>query len=74
MMADSVEAASRSLKNHTEEEIKDLINRIIDTHLADGLLKDAPLTFLDIEKVKQVFLDKLKIAYHTRISYPEEKK
>jgi putative nucleotidyltransferase with HDIG domain len=74
MMADSVEAASRSLKNHTEEEIKDLINRIIDTQLADGLLKDAPLTFLDIEKVKQVFLDKLKIAYHTRISYPEEKK
>lgn len=74
MMADSVEAASRSLRNHTEEEIAALVNRIIDTQQSDGLLKNAPLTFADIELVKRVFVDKLKIAYHTRISYPEERK
>ncbi|MDR2498536.1 MAG: HDIG domain-containing protein [Tannerellaceae bacterium] len=74
MMADAVEAASRSLSNHTEEEITTLVERIIDAQQADGLLKNAPLTFADIELVKQVFIEKLKIAYHTRISYPEEKK
>jgi putative nucleotidyltransferase with HDIG domain len=74
MMADSVEAASRSLRDHTEEEISALVNRIIDAQQADGLLKNAPLTFADVEIIKRVFIDKLKIAYHTRISYPEEKK
>ncbi|MDR1919286.1 MAG: HDIG domain-containing protein [Tannerellaceae bacterium] len=74
MMADSVEAASRSLKTHTEEEIKGLVNRIIDGQLAEGLHKDAPLTFRDVENIKNTFIDKLKIMYHTRISYPEIKK
>jgi len=74
MMADSVEAASRSLKTHSEESIRELVNRIIDGQLADTLLKDAPLTFADVESVKNVFIDKLKIMYHTRISYPEAKK
>jgi putative nucleotidyltransferase with HDIG domain len=74
MMADSVEAASRSLKNHTEEDIRGLVNRMIDSQLADGLYKDTPLTFRDVENVKNVFIDKLKIMYHTRISYPEAKK
>ncbi len=74
MMADSVEAASRSLKEHTEENIKELVNKIVDTQLADGLLKNTPLTFRDIESIKNVFIDKLKIMYHTRISYPELKK
>jgi putative nucleotidyltransferase with HDIG domain len=72
MMADSVEAASRSLKVHTEEEIRNLVNRIIDGQLADGLHKDAPLTFRDVEDIKNIFIDKLKIMYHTRISYPEK--
>jgi putative nucleotidyltransferase with HDIG domain len=71
MMADSVEAASRSLKTHSEESIRELVNRIIDAQLADGLLKGSPLTFLDVENVKEVFIDKLKIMYHTRISYPK---
>lgn len=74
MMADSVEAASRSLKEHTEEGIKELVGRIIDTQMADGLLNNAPLTFRDIETIKQVFVEKLKTMFHTRISYPEEKK
>jgi putative nucleotidyltransferase with HDIG domain len=74
MMADSVEAASRSLKTHTEEDIKGLVNKIIDSQLSEGLYKDAPLTFRDVENIKNTFIEKLKIMYHTRISYPEMKK
>ena len=51
MMADSVEAASRSLKEHTEESIKQLVDKIIDGQIADGLLKSAPLTFRDVETI-----------------------
>lgn len=74
MMADSVEAASRSLKEHTEESIKLLVDKIVDGQIADGLLRNAPLTFKDIENVKLVFVDKLKTMFHTRISYPDLKK
>ena len=73
LLADSVEAASRSLKEYTEEALSNLVERIINSHIEDGLLKDAPITFSDVEVVKEVFLEKLKTMYHTRISYPEEK-
>lgn len=71
MMADAVEASSRSLKDYTEETISELVNKIIDSQMEDGLMKNTPLTFRDIQTVKQVFIDKLKMMYHTRISYPE---
>ncbi|MDY4551202.1 MAG: HDIG domain-containing protein [Parabacteroides sp.] len=74
MMADSVEAASRSLKEHTEESIKQLVDKIVDSQIADGLLRNAPLTFKDVEEIKGVFVDKLKTMFHTRISYPDLKK
>ena len=74
MMADSVEAASRSLKEHTEESIMNLVNKIIDSQINDGLLRNTPLTFRDVEDVKSVFVNKLKTMYHTRISYPDLKK
>lgn len=74
MMADSVEAASRSLKEHTEESIRQLVDKIVGSQIADGLLKSAPLTFRDVETIKTVFVEKLKIMYHTRISYPDLKK
>ncbi|MGM9758975.1 MAG: HD family phosphohydrolase [Parabacteroides sp.] len=74
MMADSVEAASRSLKEHTEESIKQLVNKIVDGQIADGLMRNAPLTFKDVETIKSVFVDKLKTMFHTRISYPDLKK
>ena len=74
MMADSVEAASRSLKEYTEESIAKLVNNIIDGQIADGLMKDAPISFRDVETIKSVFIEKLKTMYHTRISYPELKK
>ncbi|MDR1116016.1 MAG: HDIG domain-containing protein [Tannerella sp.] len=71
MMADSVEAASRSLKDYSDESFKNLVNKIIDDKIADGLLKNAPLTFDNIEVIKSVFFERLKTMYHTRISYPE---
>jgi putative nucleotidyltransferase with HDIG domain len=71
MMADSVEAASRSLKDYSEESIRNLVNRIIDSQIADGLLNDVPLTFKDITTIKSVFVDKLASMYHSRITYPE---
>jgi putative nucleotidyltransferase with HDIG domain len=73
MMADSVEAASRSLKDYTDDSIKNLINKIIDGQINDGLMKNAPLTFKDIEAIKIVFLERLKTMYHTRVSYPDLK-
>ena len=74
MMADSVEAASRSLPQYTEESIGQLVEKIIDSQLADGFFKECPITFKDIAVVKSVFKEKLKTMYHTRISYPELKK
>ena len=74
MMADAVEAASRSLKEHTEESIRQLVEKIVEGQIADGLMKNTPLTFKDVETIKSVFVEKLKIMYHTRISYPDLKK
>jgi putative nucleotidyltransferase with HDIG domain len=71
MMADSVEAASRSLKEYTDENIKSLINKIIDYQIGEGLLNDVPLTLKDIETIKTEFCERLKTIYHTRISYPD---
>lgn len=74
MMADAVEAASRSLKSYTEESISTLVDKIIDGQVQDGFFKECPITFKDIAIVKSVFKEKLKTMYHTRISYPELKK
>lgn len=74
MMADSVEAASRSLPEYTEESISNLVEKIIDSQVAEGNFKECPITFKDIATVKAVFKEKLKTIYHTRISYPELKK
>ena len=74
MMADAVEAASRSLSEYTEESINTLIDKIIDSQVADGYFKECPITFKDIALVKALFKEKLKTVYHTRITYPELKK
>lgn len=74
MMADSVEAASRSLPEYTEESISTLVDNIIDTQVSEGYFKECPITFKDIATVKALFKEKLKTMYHTRISYPELKK
>ena len=74
MMADAVEAASRSLSEYTEESIGGLVDKIIDSQVADGFFKECPITFKDIAQVKALFKEKLKTIYHTRITYPELKK
>ncbi len=74
MMADGVEAASRSLPEYTEESISQLVERIIDSQMEEGYFKDCPITYKDIATVKAVFKEKLRIIYHTRISYPELQK
>ena len=71
MMADAVEAASRSLKEYTEESISSLVNRIIDEQVSDGYFKECPITFRDIAQAKVVLIERLKSIYHTRIQYPE---
>ena len=74
MMADTCEAASRSLQEYTEESISSLVDRLIDTQVADGCFKDCPITFRDIAQAKQVLTERLMSIYHTRIQYPELKK
>lgn len=74
MMADAVEAASRSLKEHTAENIAALVNKIIDSQIANGLHNESPISFRDVETVKQAFIDRLRTIYHARISYPDLKK
>ncbi len=74
MMADGVEAASHSLQEYTEESIANLVNKIIDSQVTDGLFHDCPITFHDIRLSKQVLIERLKAIYHTRIVYPELKK
>lgn len=71
MMADAVEAASRSLKEYTEESIGELVDKIIDTQVQEGYFQDCPISWQDIKRVKETFKEKLRTMYHTRISYPE---
>ena len=71
MMADSVEAASRSLKEYTDESISELVEKIVNSQVADGFFVDCDITFKDILRAKQVLIERLKSIYHARISYPE---
>lgn len=70
MMADSVEAASRSLQDKTEESISKLVDGIIDAQTKDNQFINTDLTFRDITTIKKVFKKKLMNIYHVRIAYP----
>ena len=72
MMADAVEAASRSMTDHSDEAIRNLVNRLIDSQVADGLHNDSPLSFKDISQIKETFIKRLRSMYHARIQYPGE--
>ncbi len=74
MMADAVEARSRSLSEYTDESISEMVENMIDNQIAEGEFKDAPITFRDVELVKAVFKEKIKNIYHNRIKYPERNK
>ncbi len=74
MMADSVEAASRSLKEYSPQNINNLVDKIIDSQLNRGQFQNAPISFKQISTIKSAFKEKLANIYHSRIAYPEEKK
>lgn len=74
MMADACEAATKSLSEHTEEAIAAMVDKIVDGQIADGLLREAPISFRDVETIKALFVERLRTAYHMRISYPDEVK
>lgn len=71
MMADAVEAASRSLKEHTPEAIRGLVNKIIDGQIADGLYNESAIEFKDVPVIKDVFVKRLMTIYHSRVTYPD---
>ena len=70
MMADSCEAASRSLTKPDETSINALVDKIIETQLNEGYLRDADLTLREIERAKNVIKAKLRNIYHARVEYP----
>ncbi len=71
MMSDSVEAASKSLKNPNYEEIDQFVDRIIDFQMKANQFANANITFKDIESIKKVLKKKLTNIYHLRVEYPE---
>ncbi len=70
MLADSVEAASKSLKTITDNKLKEMIDEIFEKIIKDGQLSEAPITLRDIDKVKKSFFETLKSSAHLRVSYP----
>ena len=74
MLIDGVEAASRSLKEKTQENLKELINDIIDQKINDKQLELSYITFSDIKTTKEILLNKLLSIYHVRVEYPKEEK
>ena len=71
MLADAVEASSRSLKEYTVESITALVERIVDGIVAEKLLDNTPLTFREITTIKETFVSKLLTMNHSRIAYPK---
>lgn len=74
MMADAVEAASRSLQDYSRDSINNLVDKIVDGQQAEGLFRESPISFRDVETVKDTFKKRLATIYHSRVAYPEIKK
>lgn len=72
MLADGVEASCRSMKDTTYSKLEAQINRIVDGNINDEQLSNCPLTFKQIQIIKESFLSILKGVYHSRIEYPDE--
>ena len=70
MLSDSIEAASRTLEDNSEESIRNLINRITNDKISDNQLDECPLTFQELHKIKEKLLEILKATHHLRIKYP----
>lgn len=72
MLADSVEAASRSLDKPNSRRLQSLIQAIFDARVADGQLDESDLTFADLAKIRETFLTLLTGIYHLRVKYPDQ--
>ncbi len=72
MLADTIEAAARTLETHSPQEIQDLVHRLIDERLKDGQLDESPLSFHDLATVRRVFIHTLTSMFHQRIKYPDQ--
>jgi hypothetical protein len=70
MMADAIEARSRSLSDFSEQAISKAVNQMIDAQIADGQFSDTPLSFRDVEIIRQIFVTRLTAMNHHRIAYP----
>lgn len=74
MLADSVEAAVRSISNPTKEKIENMVDNIVKDKLSSGQLDDSQLTISDVKKIKKCFLKTLNGIYHERIEYPKDER
>lgn len=74
MLADSIEAACKSLKNPTEPELEEFIDKIVDGKITKGQLEESMLRFKELEECREVFKQVMKSVHHVRIEYPEEAK
>lgn len=74
LLADGIEAASRAMKNPTYSKLENLVNRMVDDRVSEGQLSHCPLTFRDLQVIKESFISILVGVYHSRIEYPEEGK
>lgn len=74
MMCDALEAASRSLKEYSDDLLRNLVNKIVDTQVSEGYFEECNISFRDINKAKEILVNALKTIYHTRVAYPELKK
>ena len=73
MIVDTVEAALRSLKNHTKESTDEMIDRLIDSKISAGQLDNCALTYGDIARIRKFLKDKMMSIYHVRVEYPTVK-
>lgn len=71
MLADAVEASSRSLTEYSVETLQNHVGKIIDSIVSAGYINNSPLTFQDVTTIKNVFAEKLVTMYHSRIAYPQ---
>ena len=71
MLCDAVEAASRSLKDYSEQSISALVDKIVDGKADDGQLSDSDISLREVNRIKEVMKSYLKQMYHSRVSYPK---
>jgi hypothetical protein len=71
MLADTAEAAARSLKNPTQGDLEETVTRIVNRAYLDGQLNECDMTLRDLHAVEQAFIRVLSAVVHARVDYPE---